>query len=361
VISGSGVVAGNASGTGALVTLEGGGLHVLLDVTLPEGLEVGRVVALGAYVLVIEQNSNRFFFIRPGEVEVRALDYESAEAEPDVIVDAVTAGDFTYLFGRSSVETWYVAGDAERPVQRMAGGSFRVGAVGGTVALVQQTPVFVGTDNLVYALGGGAPQRISDHGIEERLRTVGMLSKIAWSFSLDGHFFYVLTIESQGTFVYDATVQQWYRWWTEGREPYWTGVRGAQWRTFSIGIDWAGDDMWHIDPTAFTDESPAVNISRVVTGFLPLRERKHARNSLVRVYASVGNHEGLDPAPTLVLRFSDDNGKTWSASFEIELTADEKQQLDFRSLGKVGFPGRIFEFSDTAGLLRIDGAYAQLD
>jgi hypothetical protein len=81
----------------------------------------------------------------------------------------------------------------------------------------------------------------------------------------------------------------------------------------------------------------------------------------VRVYASVGNHEGLDPAPTLVLRFSDDNGKTWSASFEIELTADEKQQLDFRSLGKVGFPGRIFEFSDTAGLLRIDGAYAQLD
>jgi hypothetical protein len=227
---------------------------------------------------------------------------------------------------------------------------------------VNQTPVFVGTDNVVYALGG-SPQRISNHGIEERLRTAGMQAKVAWSFVLDGHFFYVLTITGQGTFVYDATVQQWYRWWTEGRQPYWNCVRGAQWRTFSLGIDWDGDRIWHINPSALTDEgSSALEISRTVTGFLPLRERKHARCSLVRVFASVGNPGGVEPPPALALRFSDDNGQTWKGPYTLPLVdVPGGQQLDFRSLGRVGFPGRIFELSDIAGLVRIDGTYAQLD
>jgi hypothetical protein len=60
---------------------------------------------------------------------------------------------------------------------------------------------------------------------------------------------------------------------------------------------------------------------------------------------------------TLTLRFSDDQGKTWSADYVVTLTqGDYKGEIAYRSLGSFMAPGRIFELSDIGGLIRIDGA-----
>lgn len=355
-VSSGNIGVGNASAFGSPTTFSGGGVHALEEVTLPEGVDIARVASLNGFIVAVERDTHRFFYIYPGEKEVEALNFESAESEPDQLVDAVQAGSLVWLFGRASVEAWYASGDADRPIMPMSGLAFRIGAVEGTPAVLNNKPYFVGTDNLVYVIEGGAPRPISDTGMEERLRTSGLLEKRAWGFSLDGHFFYVLSIEDQGTFVYDETTEQWAHWYTTADSPYWDFTQGMHWRTYILGINWGRTTMRSITPTAFLDSGGAL-IPRVVTGVLPYRARGRARNSFVKLYAGVASTSN----ESLSLRFSDDGGQTWGSTFTRALTLSPSQELYFSSLGMIGAPGRVWELSDSGGIVRLDGLYVQLD
>jgi hypothetical protein len=236
--------------------------------------------------------------------------------------------------------------------------SFRVGARADTVALVQETPFFVGVDDVVYALSG-RPMRVSNHGIEERVRQnrqYGDGIAKAWSYEFDGHYFYVLSLNDQGTFVYDATTQQWGHWYVFG-STWWNLTQGARWGVRTIGINWDGTQISEAHPEVITDPGD-IPIQRVLTGFYPHRDRATARNSRAQVYGG-GLEIGLLPL-FLTLSVSDDNGAS-AHSYVLELTTDPKQELYFNSLGRVGAPGRMFTLSEIGGLRRIDGLYAQID
>jgi hypothetical protein len=62
------------------------------------------------------------------------------------------------------------------------------------------------------------------------------------------------------------------------------------------------------------------------------------------------------------MRFSDDEGQTWSSVYSRVLIADDfDQPLRFRSLGRIRSPGRLWEISDRGGLVLIEGADADLE
>jgi len=177
VVARVGGVAGNTiavSETGAgtswsAATLEGGGGHALHESTVPDDIGIVDLATLASYVICAEAASRRFFWIRPGEVNIDALDFSSAEAEPDEIVNLLVAGDQLWIFGQSSTESWYASGNADQPFLRSQGRAFSQGVISGTVARIQDTIVVVGQDRVVYRIAGG-PERISHHGIEELLR-----------------------------------------------------------------------------------------------------------------------------------------------------------------------------------------------
>lgn len=360
VIAGDVVVgSGTTESTSDAIFLAGGRTHTLQDVEVPDDVPILKVVSLSGFVLAIEEDSQRFFFIRPGNTTIDPLDFESAESEPDNLVDAIRAGDLAWLFGESSVEAWYASGDAERPIQRMQGMSFRIGARAGTAALVREVPVFVGTDDAVYALEG-RPQRISTHGIEERIRLNRESANndvAAWSFHYDGHFFYVLTLETEGTFVYDASTQQWHHWymWPLG---VWNLVYGVQWGTRVVGISMDRGTFSELSSSYDMDPGD-IPIRHTVSGFYPHRSRDAALNSYVRVYGTV-TPSASAPVDEAVLDVSDDDGATWR-SYTMTLVGSASQELYVQSLGRVGPSGRWFRLRDSGVLQRIDGLYAQLD
>jgi hypothetical protein len=62
------------------------------------------------------------------------------------------------------------------------------------------------------------------------------------------------------------------------------------------------------------------------------------------------------------LRFSDDRGNTWSQYYDVTLTPSEfNGEVAWRSLGAIQAPGRIYEVSDYGGVIRIDGATADIE
>lgn len=154
-------------------TMAGGGSNILNGVELPDLYAAKGVTSLGGFVVVICANSQRWYFIRPGEITVAPLDFYTAERESDQIVTARQIGDVLAIMGLTTIEFWYLTGnvteegDAWLPVD---GQAYSIGVVPGTVQKIRDFVMFVGTDDVVYRLSGVPTPTEPNHGISERIR-----------------------------------------------------------------------------------------------------------------------------------------------------------------------------------------------
>lgn len=182
----------------------------------------------------------------------------------------------------------------------------------------------------------------------------------AWTFTLDGHIFYVLNLGLEGTWCYDKTTQQWCKFETDGFNQ-WNMNNGTMWGTNRIvGGDTITDQVWELDPSAVLDDGFR-DIIHVVTGGLNTRSRVYRSVDAVRLSASAGQLDEVN-GTTITLNYSDDQGKSWSDDFTLDLVElDFTQEIAWRSLGAFNAPGRIFQITDIGGLIRYDGCDAFVD
>jgi hypothetical protein len=184
--------------------------------------------------------------------------------------------------------------------------------------------------------------------------------KRAWSFVLDGHTFYVLDLGKQGTFVYDTTTSQWAQFITTGYNN-WNFANGCMWGQRIVAGDLITTDVWEMNPGSLFDNG-ATTITHIVTGGIVTRNRVYHSVDSFSLACSVGQLQKQDGTATVLLSFSDDQGKTWTDMNTITLTqGDYGGEIAWNSLGSFESPGRIFKITDSGGFLRIDGADAGID
>jgi len=191
---------------------------------------------------------------------------------------------------------------------------------------------------------------------------------LAWTFTLDGHDYYVINLYDE-TLVYDLSQGQWYSW-ADASEKIWHLRYGLNWvqtseLAFTQGSNIiCGDDttgaLFFLDPDKVTDDSSLGNglehpFERVVYGQMPIRGNAAVPCYGVQVYGSLG--EVQEPTLTAIdLEFSDDQGNTFVNCGTIDMDAgDYNQRLYWRSLGHMRQPGRLFKLTDFGGLRRLDG------
>lgn len=190
----------------------------------------------------------------------------------------------------------------------------------------------------------------------------------AWTFVLDGHIFYVLRLGDDKTLLYDVSTQQW-SWWSSGDNLFWRVTTGFNWRTpgnnaFYNGSNIiCGDDtfglLWALDPEQGYDENaddssgPIKPYVRVVTGQITTRSRQYLGVYQAYLTASVGDPK-IENA-TITLKYSDDLGHTFVDAGAITVEPGNYfQEFAWRSLGKIGAPGRLFQLVDYGAFARID-------
>lgn len=191
-----------------------------------------------------------------------------------------------------------------------------------------------------------------------------------WGFKLDDHAVAVFRLGPSETLVYDRTTRQWSEWQSPGLD-YWRAHIGQNWvgmssTTFAndFGTDIvAGDSetgiLWILDPTAGQDDDPTTgeptNFPRKVIGGVPLNGRETAGCGAVTLELSRGQPVELDG--TITLRTSDDRGHNWISHGEITIEAgDYDAVVEWRGLGLMKSPGRIFEFSDDGAVMTLHAA-----
>jgi len=154
-------------------TMSGGGSDILNGVEMPELYTPVSLTSLGGFVVVVVSNSQRWYFIRPGEITIDPLDFYNAEEESDQIVVARQIGDSVAFLGETTVEFWYLTGDdtttgdAWLPVD---GQAYSIGCVRGTVVKIRDFVMFVGNDNILYKLYGRPDPTAPNHGVSELIR-----------------------------------------------------------------------------------------------------------------------------------------------------------------------------------------------
>jgi hypothetical protein len=190
----------------------------------------------------------------------------------------------------------------------------------------------------------------------------------AWTFTLDGHDYYVLRLGTQSTLVYDVATEQWYVWGSQLGD-LWFAYNGCNWAGANSHAGGygsnvvVGDDtfgvLYFLDPEYDYDDSADIaglpsTFERVVQSQTLVKSYNGDQCFSLQVLGSVGNlYDGSQT--TVSLTYSDDRGVTYTSAGTLQTpSGDYSTRLSWRSLGVMQVPGRLFKITDYGALKRID-------
>lgn len=367
---GASTLIGTVEGGGLRMTAEGNTATVVLttgtklystngtslaEISFPDDRDAYAVDTLNNYFIVASE-IGRFYWSSIGGTTFDALDYATAENQPDGLMTLKVLGDELWLLGRTSVEVWQPTGDLDLPFQRIDGRIFGIGItardtcqkfnVGGVDKMV-----WLGTDRRVYWTNPN-PEQISDASLDEILRSIPLsitdnsINPYACGYSWDSHDFYVLHIPGHGSKVFDLKTGRWADADSWEHDFFRVGVSAIGPNNQPLLGDDTTNRIWELSTAQRTDGD-----DDVVFEFTGLVEVPGApvRCNNVMLDTVTGSTSDYDADPTIVMQTSDDMGRTWDEP-QVEYLGrmgQRNERVMWSRQGMLANPGRIFRWRTT--------------
>lgn len=329
----------------ALYKLTGG---TVLQEDFPEsgGAGASSICEHRGFWFGTETGTQQAFFLIPGDTVWQALSFASAEYSPDALKGIRSRGDQFVLLGEETTEVWALTGVADPAIAPYGGLNFDFGCRSIRTAVnCAGTLIWVDHRCVVRSFSGGAADAISDPGITEQIAAADPSDIRASWYAKDGHSFYVLTIGSMSTWVWDLTTQQWSRASSLGLDFCRVHLFASIGNTV-MGADSITTQVYRVEPTSRVDAA-SDPIARLFTAF-----HEQLEGSMPCVNVELICETGAAPLsgqgsdPKIQMCFSDDNGKSRSGWRERSLGASgQSVRVIWSGLGDIKAPyGRIFYF-----------------
>lgn len=232
-----------------------------------------------------------------------------------------------WIFGQSTTEIWYNAGNPLFPFARVPGATLNFGCLAPfSVVKFYNTIMWLGCDTngvlQVYMTQGTNPVRVSNPAIEQQILGItaatpeGIMEEIvytrAYGYQENGHTFYVLlrcnsSWTPQAAYVYDLTTGLWHERDYEGAWPVcFANIPGI---LFSTSPGYVGDalsgNIYHQGQGYPSDAGTPITYTRT---FPTASDRQHQiKYPLLQLDADMGT-------ATAGLEWSNDGGKTFPFS-----------------------------------------------
>lgn len=302
-------------------TVAGGNLTAIADTDFPTP---GGLTFQDGYFIVTEYETNKFFISASYDgTSWDALDFASAEGNPDNAVTAVMDHLQLWIFGEETTEVYYNSGNADFPFERVSGAYIERGTrAPASVAKLDGSIFFLDDLGMVRRMDGYNPVVVSTRWIEKTIASYSDTSDaIGWSYTQDGHAFYVLTFPTgNATWAYDAATKQWHQ-----RRSYPLSRDGSQGRHRGncyaffdekhIVGDFEDGKLYELDTGTYTDAGETIRRVRVAP---PVQaEGKNIFHHAFEVVFEAGVGLIVDDAigsgqdPQAMLEWSDDGGHTY--------------------------------------------------
>lgn len=283
------------------------------------GAGATSVCTLRSFLFAVEAATDKVYYRLPNATTWNALQFASAEYSPDPIVAVRAVGELLALLGSASFEAWTVASGTPAP---FGGIAFNIGCRSRDAAVVcGDALVFVDHHGIVRRWEGGELVPIGDEALAEQIVAVPEDSLSAWCFSSEGHEFYVLHLGDAETWVHDlhGPPKRWAKWESPDLS-YWRARMGANVGDTVLAADAINATVWAVDPDERYDGD--VVFPWEGSALIPAAERPQPVSNLV-FDMEVGDAplSGQGSDPTLLLRWSDNGGKTFNEWKSVSMPA----------------------------------------
>lgn len=353
-------IAGN--GTQLIVLIPGGNGYIynrstdvfaqITDVDFTANGAPQYVVFIDSYFLVTT-DSNKFIISASNNgLAWNALDFGSAESDPDDVVAPGVYKNQLFVFGTQTAEAFQnQASGADFPFIR--NGLFLSKGCFSPLSIInaQDTLMFIGGGEnespAIWALAGNGTQKMSTPAIEnllQRLTKTELTNVYAWAYAQKGAYFVGFALPTT-TIVYDLTSQRWHE-----RKSYVESEQAAH-RVSSIitaygrvlCADTVDGRIGEIDPDVYTEYGSNMIRSVATQPFQNNMLSIFVPSIELTIESGVGNADSVDPM--IVMERSKD-GKTWEAPRprKIGKIGDYKRRAIWRRNGRAA-RFEIFRFT----------------
>ena len=257
-----------------------------------------------------------------------ALDFGTAESDPDKIVAPVVFKNQLFIGGSQTIVPFQNIGGGDFPFQR-TGLFLQKGIVSPfSIQTLQDTFVFIGAGQnespAIWTLQGNDVAKISTTAIDKELSALTeaqVASIYSWGYAEKGAYFVGFSLPS-GAFVYDIITKRWHE-----RKSVIDGTLGGYRVTALVRAYndiWAGDlvdgRIGNLSPDVFDEYGTEIRRSIVTQPFQSNMESFVVPEIELTVESGVGNAAAPDPQIGMA---RSRNSKTWS-------------DTRYRSIGKIG-------------------------
>lgn len=295
----------------------------------------------GLFVVDAGNGSDSFYWSADGS-SWTALDFATAESAPDGLVRVFVDHGQLLLFGQATIEPWGSIGNVDAPFAVVKGATAQFGlAARWSLVPFNDSVAFLAKNRMgqvqVMMMEGNVPKPISTPEIEAEINSYSTKSDaVGMSFMDRGHPMYIISFPTAGkSWMFDARSGMW--------SPRESGLSGARYHG-ELAIDYlnkirisdySNGNVVNLDATVYTENGTAI-AREIVTRHL---YKNNARISLDELYVDmevgVGTSSGAGSSPQVMLQYSKNNGKTWSAELWKSLGAMGKYftRVVWRRLG----------------------------
>ncbi len=302
------------------------------DLVLPGGLAY-----VDGYVIINEVEQKPQGVVNTGKFYVSdaldatswdALNFASAEANPDGIVRPFSDHRELWLFGEVTTEIWYNSGAADFTFARIGSGFIEMGlGAFESVAKINNGLAWINEKRQVVWAQGYTPQIISTPELQNVFDQMSTTrDAVAFAYSDNGHEFYQISFPSANkTFCYDMALSLWHE-----RTDY-TGSnrhRGNCYAWFDghhVLGDYGNGKLYSWDQSVYSEDGQAV--ARMVRSAHMKNDGKRLFFSRVQVEMEPGVGEPVTTFPELLTNggFETSEEETvfqdWTVSDAVHVTA----------------------------------------
>lgn len=268
---------------------------------------VGSVTFLGQYTIVTEKDGRRFNWsavANPSSFD--ALDFATKEGRDDDVLRALAISGRLWLFGETSLEVWYLTGQASSDAfKRVSGGIIDTGLKSyGLLTEIDQGAFFIGDDNIAYIVAGDQPQPISTRAVETAIAQ-GDPSR-CFFYEDEGHKFCVIRFTDRPAWVFDLATGEWHERARGVDLDPWPAVASAK-----LGTSWyVGTDLGLVNKLTRNNKDVSDPLRRVMVSNTLYIDGQRFTLAELEVFANMGR-SNLGRAAQCWARFSGDSGNTY--------------------------------------------------